>query len=124
MPPRLANVGLSGPTTVDRTSCQERKPSGNGTAGMDWRAVVDAATTSVTASPAMAWMTQVVFMTADSSGAAPAGQPPFDEPPDGIAERVLRWHERSRPGIGARPCGAAGIDGARAFVNRTRPLVK
>jgi len=76
---------------------------------MDWRAVVDAATTSVTASPAMAWMTQVVFMTADSSGAAPAGQPPFDEPPDGVAERVLRWHERSPAGARYTPMRRCGI---------------
>jgi hypothetical protein len=54
-------------------------------------------------------MTQVVFMTADSSGAAPTGQPPFDEPPDGVAERVLRWHERSPAGARYTPMRRCGI---------------
>jgi len=63
-------------------------------------------------------------MTADSSGAAPAGQPPFDEPPDGVAERVLRWHERSPARDRCAPVRRCGIWRRRAFVNRTRLLVK
>jgi hypothetical protein len=69
-------------------------------------------------------MTQVVFMTADFSGVAPAGQLPFDEPPHGVAERASRWHERSpvRDGWTSTHGGGAGRRGS--FVNRTRPLVK
>jgi hypothetical protein len=69
-------------------------------------------------------MTQVVFMTVDSSSAAAAGQPPFDELPDRVAERASSGQERSTVRDRCPVAHRGGIGRRRTFVNRMCPLVK